>query len=66
MVTLNVFSDSEDILRIHLGVDGVILSHQLLHRESTQHPTSPTNIASHAFAAKHTLRSGKKKEEELW
>ena len=35
MVTLNVFSDPEDILGIHLGIDGVVLGHQLLNRECT-------------------------------
>lgn len=38
MVALNVLCHSEHILRVHFGIDGVILSHQLLYREGTQHP----------------------------
>ncbi len=52
MVTLNVFSHSEHILRIHLSIDGVVLCHQLLDRESTQHPA---HTLRQKGSAKHML-----------
>ena len=38
MLALDAFCDSEDILGVHFSIDGVVFGHQLLHRESPQHP----------------------------